>query len=120
MKPRIDAVSFGAITVGGTAIKHDVIISLNGEVRKRRKKLSKAVYGTSHTVSLAEAEATYENGAQLLVVGCGHFDRLRLSSEAQAFLAEKGCIVQLRPTRKAVRLWNETEGRAVGLFHITC
>ena len=120
MEPKIDTVGFGTITVDGRAIKHDIVITLNGEVRRRQKKLSKAVYGTSHTLSLAEAEATYENGAQSLIVGCGHFDRLRLSPEAQAYLANKGCAVELRPTKKAAKLWNKSQGRAIGLFHITC
>jgi hypothetical protein len=30
-----------------------VLIRLGGKVAKRKKKLSKAVYGTSHTISLA-------------------------------------------------------------------
>lgn len=120
MEPKIGAVGFGTISVDGKAIKHDIVITLDGEVRKRKKKLSKAVYGTSHTLSLAEAEATYENGAESLIVGCGHFDRLRLSAEAQAYLASKGCAVELRPTKKAVRLWNKSRGHVIGLFHITC
>ena len=120
MEPKIDAVSFGRITVDGKAIKHDIVIALDGKVRKRKKKLSKAVYGTSHTLSLAEAKSTYEKGAQTLIVGSGHFDRLRLSPEAETFLANKGCAVELLPTKKAAKLWNESLGSAVGLFHITC
>ena len=120
MESRIDAAGFGTITVDGKVIKHDIVITLNGEVRRRSKQLSKAVYGTSHTLSLAEAEATYESGAHSLIIGCGHFDRLRLSPEAEAFLTSEACTVELRPTRKAARLWNESSGPAVGLFHITC
>ena len=54
MKPRIDATEFGSITVDGTVFDHDLVISPDGEVSKRKKKLSKAVYGTSHTISLQE------------------------------------------------------------------
>ena len=50
MRPRIDAADFGSITVEGTVFDHDVVISPEGEVSKRKKKLSKAVYGTSHTI----------------------------------------------------------------------
>jgi len=28
--------------------------------------------------------------------------------------------VQLLPTPKAIRAWNEAEGAAIGLFHVTC
>ena len=50
----IDATEFGAITVNGKAYDHDVIIRLSGAVEKRRKRLSKELYGTSHIVSKAE------------------------------------------------------------------
>jgi hypothetical protein len=56
MEPRIDRTQFGSVTIDGEIFTHDVIIRLGGRVEKRKKKLSKAVYGTSHTISLAEAE----------------------------------------------------------------
>jgi hypothetical protein len=53
-------------------LAHDVIIRLNGQPEKRKKKLSKAIYpqdtlkgcGTSHIISLAEAEHVFEKGAE--------------------------------------------------------
>jgi hypothetical protein len=63
MKPRIDATDFGLITVDGTVFDHDVVISPGGEVSKRKEKLSKAVYGTSHTTSLKEARYVYGRAA---------------------------------------------------------
>ena len=52
----IDATEFGAITINGKTYDHDVIIRLSGAVEKRRKRLSKEMYGTSHIVSKAEAK----------------------------------------------------------------
>jgi len=72
MKPRIDGTEFGAITIDGSRLEHDVLIRLSGKVAKRKKNLSKAVYGASHTVSLAEAEYLYEKGAERLIVGAFH------------------------------------------------
>jgi hypothetical protein len=60
MRPKIDDTWFGSITVEGTRYEHDIIIRLSGKVRKRNKALSKAVYGTSHTISRAEIEELYE------------------------------------------------------------
>jgi hypothetical protein len=57
MRPRIEATSFGAITIEGREIGNDVILRLDGSVQKRKKKLSKKVYGTSHTISLDEARS---------------------------------------------------------------
>ena len=120
MKPHIDAIRFGTITIAGQVIKHDIVITLGGKVKERKRKLSKQVYGTSHIISLAEAEAIWEKSAKTLIIGTGLFDRVRLSAEAQAYLAQQGCGVELRPIKKAVRLWNESRGQIIGLFHITC
>ncbi len=120
MKPRIDSTTFGSITIAGEVFEHDVLIRLNGDIEKRKKKLSKAVFGTSHVVSLAEAEYVYENGAQRLIVGAGQSGLVTLSAEAAAFFREHKCQVELWPTPKAIQAWNEAGGAAIGLFHVTC
>lgn len=120
MKPKIDGTEFGAITIDGRRIEHDVLIRLSGEVAKRRKKLSKAVYGTSHTVSLAEAEYIYENGAERLIVGSGQNGRVELSAEAADFFARKKVEVDLAPTPAAIARWNKARGAVIGVFHVTC
>ena len=48
MKPAIQKTKFGSITVGGEVYEHDIVIRLSGKVKKRKKKLSKQKYGTSH------------------------------------------------------------------------
>ena len=120
MKPKIDSTSFGSITIGGKRYGKDVVIRLDGGVKKRKKKLSKAVYGTSHVISLAEAEDVYQKGAERLVIGAGQFGLVKLSEEAAAYFQKKGCQVQLYPTPEAIRVWNEAQGEVLGLFHITC
>ena len=52
MKPGIDQTTFGSMTIEGSIFEHDVLIRLSGQVKKRKKKLSKAIYGTSHILSL--------------------------------------------------------------------
>ena len=47
MKLPIDATQFGSITLGGTVLDHDVLVCPDATVKRRKKKLSKAVYGTS-------------------------------------------------------------------------
>jgi hypothetical protein len=120
MRPRIDETKFGSIAVGGTVFERDVIIRLNGQVKKRKKKLSKAVYGTSHTISLDEAKYIYEKGAERLIVGAGQYGLVELSDEAADYFERKECQVELLPTPEAIRAWNETEGAVIGLFHVTC
>ena len=120
MKPKIDKTKFGSITVDGKQYEHDVIIRLNGEVEKRKKKLSKEVFGTSHVISLAEAEYVYEDGAEKLIIGGGQNGMVKLSDEAAAFFQGRHCAVVVQPTPEAMQSWNEAKGAAVGLFHITC
>jgi hypothetical protein len=122
MKPRIDETTFGSITIGGTIYRRDVMVRPNGKVKRRKKKLSSAVYGTSHTISLREARYVRKQAAraQRLIVGSGQFGNVELSPEAAAYLKRKNCRVTLTPTPTVIDVWNKARGRAVGLFHVTC
>jgi hypothetical protein len=43
---KIDGTTFGSITIDGKTYDHDVIVRLSEKVEKRKKKLSKRIYGT--------------------------------------------------------------------------
>jgi len=120
MKPRIQKTSFGSITVGGEKIRHDIYITLEGKVKKRKKKLSKAVHGTSHTISADEIRHVFEKRAEGIIIGTGQYGVAELSGEAGEFLKSKNCRADLLPTPEAIQRWNEVEGKWIGLFHITC
>ena len=117
---KIDSTQFGSIIIDGEGYDHDVVIRLSGAVKKRKKKLSKRLFGTSHTVSADEARHVYEDGSETLIVGTGQYGALELSQEAEAFLREKGCAVIAAPTPQAIERFNQTQGRKIGLFHVTC
>jgi hypothetical protein len=117
---KIDGTEFGIIIIDGETYPHDVLIRLSGEIRKRKKKLSKRLYGTSHIMSLEEAEFVYEKGCRLLIVGTGQNGNLRLSPEAAEFFADKGCAVLAEPTPKAIIDFNRAKEDRIGLFHVTC
>ncbi len=120
MKPKIDASVFGSITIEGEPYQKDVILRLGGDIKKRKKKLSKAIYGTSHMISLDEAKHVYEKGAERLIIGAGQFGYVQLSDEAREYFARKNCAVTVLPTKEAIDAWNEAEGAVIGLFHVTC
>jgi hypothetical protein len=67
----IEGTTFGTITIDGKTYEHDVIIRLSGEVVKRKKKLSKKYYGTSHVLSKDEAKFVFERGCEQLILGSG-------------------------------------------------
>jgi hypothetical protein len=122
MKPHIDSTAFGSITIDGAVFDHDVIIAAGGAVKERKKELSRAVYGNSHTISPQEIADLLEQGkgAELLIVGNGQYGAAALSPEAAAYAEGRGCRVQVLPTPEAIEAWNGAEGEAAGLFHVTC
>ncbi len=120
MNPKIDETSFGSLTLAGEPYDHDIIIRLNGKVEKRKKKLSKAIFGTSHVISLPEAEYVYEDGATCIIIGTGQSGMAQLSPEAAGFFQKRGCAVKMLSTPEAIRCWNQTQEAAIGLFHVTC
>ena len=120
MEPRIDETQFGSVTIDGNLFEHDVLIRLGGKVEKRKKKLPKAVYGTSHTISLAEARHVHQKGAVRLLIGAGQQHRVRLSEEAAAHFKRESCRVELLPTPEMIPVWNRAEGAVIGLVHVTC
>lgn len=119
---KIGSTEFGSITINGTTYSHDILIHLSGEVTKRKKKLSKKYYGTSHIISLEEAEFIYEKGCKTLVVGAGQYGNVTLSPEAAEFFEHHDCRVILQPTPEAIDTYNKTgdKAKAIGLFHVTC
>ena len=117
---RIDATKFGTITIDGKTYEHDVLIRLSGKVERRRKRLSKEKYGTSHIVSKQEARFIFEDGCELLVVGAGQDGNVRLSSEAAAYFEKKHCEVIAQRTPEAIVSFNQSPKKKIALMHVTC
>jgi hypothetical protein len=117
---RIDGTEFGSITIGGKTYDHDIVIDLSGKVTKRKKRLSKEQYGTSHIVSKAEAKAVHEKGCDAIIIGAGQDGNLRLSPEAKDYFDKHGCQVVLQPTPQAIDAFNQSRARKIALMHVTC
>ncbi len=79
---KIDGTEFGSITISGKTYDHDVVIRLSEQVVKRKKKLSKRIYGSSHTVSEDEVRFVFEKGCKQLIFGTGQYRNAALSPEA--------------------------------------
>ena len=120
MKPVLRDSGFGHITVEGLKFDHDIIIRLSGEIKKRKKELSKTVYGTSHIISLEEAKYVYQDGDERLIIGAGQQGMVSLSDEAADYFKKKKCKIDLLPTPKAIEKWNIATEAIIGLFHVTC
>jgi hypothetical protein len=116
---QIEGTTFGSITIDGKTYEYDVVIRVSGEVVKRKKKLSKKFYGTSHVLSKDEARFVFEKGCEQFILGSGQHGN-DLSLEAEAYFAKKGCRVLLQPTPEAIRAFNSSRAKKIGLFHVTC
>jgi hypothetical protein len=116
----IESTKFGNITIDGKTYEHDVVIRPSGDVVKRKKKLSKKYYGTSHVMSKDEAKFVFEKGCAEVIVGSGQMGNVHLSPEAEAYFATKGCKVLLQPTPEAIHVFNKSHAKKIGLFHVTC
>jgi hypothetical protein len=117
---KIENTTFGTITIDGKRYEHDVVVRLSGKVVKRKKKLSKKLYGTLHMLSEDEAKFLFEKGCNQVVIGSGQMGNVQQSPEAEAYLERKGCEVVLKPTLDAIRMFNRSRAKRIGLFHVTC
>lgn len=110
----IENTEFGAITIDGEVYEHDVIIRLSGKVEKRKKKLSKEKYGTSHIISKDEAKFIYEDGCEMLIVGAGQEGNVRLSPRPATISTKRRArfCCSRRPTPFGPSISREREGSA--------
>ena len=119
MVMKIESTGFGAITIDGKTYEHDVVIRLSGEIVKRKKKLSKRLYGTSHVLSKDEAKFLFEKGCEQIIVGSGQMNNVHLSPKAETYFKKKECKVLLKPTPEAIQIFNRSHAKKIGLFHVT-
>jgi hypothetical protein len=107
MQPRIDRTRFGSVTIDGKVYEHDVLIRLGGALEKRKKKLSKAIYGTSHIISLAEARHIYQRGpsccSSVRAKTARSRCRRRRPPISNATTARYGCCRRRRSSRSGTR-----------------
>lgn len=118
--PQIDHVSFGQVTIEGETRTHDVYIRASGKVKKRRKKLAKELYGTSHIIGPEELEKVCKGDPEVLFIGAGMSGTAELSDEGRRYLAERSIKCEVLTTPKAVEAYNCSGQRKAMLIHVTC
>jgi hypothetical protein len=81
--------------------------------------------GTDHQPGIQPADLAelFDQGVEVLVLGCGVYSRLGVCPETEELLRQRTIEYHLLDTKQAVSLYNELarEGRRVGgIFHSTC
>ncbi len=118
--PQVEGTKFGSVTIGGEEYERDVIIRADGKVKKRKKKIAKQLYGTSHRIGPRELARTCKGNPDLLVIGTGQSDTAELTEDGEEFLRHRGIDWVALPSPDAVDAFNAAGGRKALLLHVTC
>jgi glucokinase len=118
--PAIQGARVGEITVGQKTFDRDVYILVNGEVKKRKKKLAGAEDEAAHTVGPKELEGVCGGGPEILFVGSGENGAVKLSDEARRYLTQRSIEFTVLPTPEIVDVYNKSKQRKAALIHVTC
>jgi len=121
--PKLGETGFGWIEVDGARWEKDVLVTADGQVRKRPKKLSKP-YSTGHTpLGPEEVERAVEGEPKVLLVGTGQWGALPILPEAKLAAEARGVNVETMTTPEAVKRYRKLADkgrRFAAIFHLTC
>jgi hypothetical protein len=113
----IDKFSFGALRIDGGTYEQDVVID-RGEIRKRKKKLSKKFRDEfGHTPLSIEEKIPWK--CHRLVIGTGAYGRLPVMTEVKREAERRHVELVIVPTSEAIRLI-QRESAANAILHVTC
>ena len=115
---RFEDFSFGSLQIDGVTYDYDVVID-RGELRKRKKKASKAFRGAyGHTPISIEEYIPWK--CRRLVIGTGAHGALPVMKEVRREAHRRGVELLTLPTHEAIGLLNEGGKKTNGIIHVTC
>src|SRR6266403_5497606 len=114
---RFDAFSFGSIRIDGVTYEHDVVID-RGQVRKRKKKPSKAFRDAFGHTPVSTAEAIPWN-CRRLVIGTGT-GALPVMEEVKQEAHRREVELTIVPTVEAIKTLQENPAHTNAILHVTC
>ncbi|WP_346778634.1 MTH938/NDUFAF3 family protein [Burkholderia sp. Ac-20353] len=114
---RFEAFSFGSIRIDGVTYLHDVVID-RGQVRKRKKKPSKAFRETFGHTPLSMAEDIPWN-CRRLVIGTGT-GALPVMDQVKREAERRNVELVIVPTEEAIARLKEHTRETNAILHVTC
>ncbi len=114
---RFEAFSFGSIRIDGVTYEHDVVID-RGQVRKRKKKPSKAFRAAFGHTPLSMAEAIPWE-CRRLVIGTGT-GALPVMEEVKHEAELRHVKLVILPTAEAIARLKKHAGKTNAILHVTC
>jgi hypothetical protein len=109
---------FGWIEIDGVRYEHDVIIHADGDVSKRKKKMSKAFKGEYGHTPLSRAELDFLSEEKPRKVFIGQYGDLPVTPDATALLSRYDTMTA--PTPGLLSLIGQEKDRFVAILHVTC
>ena len=112
-----EAFSFGSIRIDGVTYEHDVLID-RGEVRKRKKKLSKKFRDDfGHTPLSVEERIPWK--CRCLVIGTGT-GALPVMAEVKQEAKRRNVELRILPTAQAIEILTAASPETNAILHVTC
>ena len=115
---RFEKFSFGSIQIDGVTYRHDVVIE-RGEVRKRKKKPSKAFRDEFGHTPLSIGEKIPWK-CRRLVIGTGANGALPVMKEVTLEAERRKIELLILPTSQAMDILNQQPEEANAVLHVTC
>jgi len=112
-----EAFSFGSIRIDGVTYQHDVVID-HGQVRKRKKKPSRAFREAFGHTPLSMAEAIPWK-CRRLVIGTGT-GALPVMDEVKREAERQQVELVILPTAEAIARLKEHPDETNAILHVTC
>jgi hypothetical protein len=114
---RFEEFSFGRIRIDGVTYDHDVVIE-RGEVRKRKKKLSKKYRDAfGHTPVSMDEDIPWR--CRRLVVGTGE-GALPVMDEVKLEARRRKVELLIKPTAQAIQVLKQRPEDTNAILHVTC
>jgi hypothetical protein len=115
---RFEEFSFGSIRIDGVTYEYDVVLD-RGEIRKRKKKPSKAYREAfGHTPLSNDERIPWK--CRRLVIGTGAHGALPVMKEVKAEAERRKVELLILPTAQAIEILREDPAETNAILHITC
>jgi len=116
--PQIEWIAEGEVQINGERYVADVVVRADGNIKKRRRKLSRRVHGNAHLVSAEEARFICKGRPQSLIVGTGTQQRLSIGEDARMWIEQQEIKLLCFPSPQAVTEYRALRGARALLLHL--
>jgi hypothetical protein len=117
---KIDELTFGSIVIESKKYSRDILIFVDGTVRKRKGGF--LMFGR-HETKRRELEQLSHGQPEVVIVGTGTDGAAHIAAEAEGWAKANSVSLPVQPSCNAIAKLNELteqKKKVAGLIHITC